>query len=184
MCAVSVFKDSMRLFLFITMYLTGSFLALNATNIDQVSDSIIITFDMRGGQKPRSADGPVLQLHSSGKLIVRALKPGDPPLTVFISQQDQVDLISKLIDDMNALALSTANIEQDIHSQNIQIRSFPDAPITFLSLDLPNGSTLVAIKGVSALAYIVPNATSLQKLLSIQRFLLDYANQINAQHPN
>ncbi len=136
---------------------------------------------MRGGQKPRTTDGPVLQIYVNRKVTARALKPGDPQVSIQLSKEELDTLLKELIDDTNILEITTASIEAELRKQNSRLHQFPDAPTTFLSIQLQQGSTLISIKGVSALAYLVPDASSLQTLFSIQRRLLNLSEQVNTE---
>ncbi len=171
----------MKFWLLIAIYLMSTFSVVNAQEFGPNPDALILSFDMQGGQKPRTADGPVLQIYANGTVITRATKPGDSPLITQISEDDQIALFNELVDDSGILNITTESIEHEIKTLQPQLRQFPDTPVTSLSIDLPKGSTSIRIKGVSAQAYLVPEAASLQSLFSVQRLLLDFAQRVNAE---
>ncbi len=171
----------MRLCLLITYFIMGVISTVSAQDFDQNHGTAILMFDTRGGQKPRTADGPVLKIYADGTVVARAEKPGDPPIVGYLSQEEQVAFFQELVYDTGILDMTTSSIQNEITMQNSQLRQFPGAPVTFLYIHLPKGSTSISIKGVSILAYLVPEAASIQKLYFIQRSLFNFVKRINAE---
>lgn len=170
----------MRCWLLISIALLASVLVVIAQPTDPDPDAVILTFDMRGGQKPRIADGPILQLNANGTVIVRATKPGDLPVITQLSPDEQVAFLKELVEEMAILSVTTVGIEEEIAMHDPPLRRVPHAPVTLLSIHLPVGSTSILVKGVSALAYRAPEAPSIQNLFRIQRHLMNFAKHVKA----
>jgi hypothetical protein len=171
----------MRFILMITYCLLAGISEVGAHSVGLEPRRIVLTFDMRGGQKPRIADGPVLTIYKDGTVVTRALKPGDPPVIKHFSAEEQAAFFREFFDKTGVLNMTTSSIENEIMNKSPQLRPFPSAPVTCLSLHLMNESTSICIKGVSAKAYLVPEAASLQQFYLMQRRLLSFVKQINME---
>lgn len=142
---------------------------------------VILSFDMTGGQKPRYADGPVLELRSDGQMSLRALKPGGPRVSRVLDAASRADLLSTLVSDFQILQVSQADIESDIAGRQQKPRKVLHAPTTRLYLKVPEGVVDIQWYGVSISKRDYGDIEGLQALYAAQRYLLDYAAAMHAR---
>lgn len=155
------------------------FLAGSAIARDLGSDpqAVILTLEMRGGQKPRVSDGPVLRIAADGTMTLRAAKPGDPPVISNLTEDELERLLAQLVKQLDVLSITDAAIEAEIAAGGKRRGTVLDAPTTVLSIALPEGSTSVSVNGVSALARAISPSPTLDRLYDVQRILLDLAER-------
>jgi hypothetical protein len=158
--------------------LNGYAASVQARDFGMSPDAVVLTFDMSGGQKPRIDEVPILTITADGTVTARGLGRGDPPVVSHMNTAEKEEIFIALLDRNGALSISSDAIQAEVTKSGVRVGRVPDAPTTTLSIALPEGSSAITLKGVSALAGQLPNATSLNRLFRIQTLLLDVARQI------
>ena len=150
---------------------------LMAGNFGSDPDAVILTFNMSGGQKPRT-DGPILQIRADGTVRARALMPRDPSIEARLSEEEMARLFQDLAERHQALSFSHSNLEAEIDRSSANPRHIADAPTTDLQISLPDGDVSVRVYAVSYLARQTPDSSALQDLHAIQVKLLGIAEAV------
>ncbi|QCO55979.1 hypothetical protein EOK75_09640 [Pseudorhodobacter turbinis] len=173
----------MRFLLMLVLVWQGLTTSVQARDFGMTPDAIVLTFNMSGGQKPRTGEAPILAIAADGTITARATRPGDPPVISHLDEAARNALFQELIDDDAALAITTKAIEAEVADSGLRLRTVPGAPTTSLTVDLPEGHTAVTLKGVSAMARQLPEAATLHRLFRIQTRLLDIAAGLTKPAP-
>lgn len=158
---------------FLPAVMTASFMALatsvSARDLGPDPTAVILRFDMSGGQMPRTADGPILEITADGGILLRAVRPGDPRVKAKMSKQELNDLLAELIDDLNACNINEKTaIDQALKNGAFSARQFADAPTTSLQIAVPDCRNDVSIYSVGPLAKQAPKAEMIQQMHKIQ----------------
>lgn len=142
------------------------------------ADSVVLTFTMTGGQKPRKGDGPIIEILADGTIFVRGQQPGAPRIRSKLSESAQEALLRAIVKDADFLDISNEDIQAELSDAKMRSRRTADAPTTVISVVLPEGQNTVSIYGVSAMVAQAPDSPKLHQLYQIQTMLLQLAREL------
>jgi hypothetical protein len=141
--------------------------------------AIILSFDVSGGQRPRSAEGPLLEIAASGAASARAQQPGQPRVTVQLSAKALAALLDTIVTELGALEIDTDAIHAAIAAADKPPLRIADASTTSLTLTLGNKRHSISVYALPQQASQHPGIAALQRFHEIARHLREKAAALN-----
>ncbi|MCZ4305671.1 hypothetical protein O4G98_13080 [Zoogloeaceae bacterium G21618-S1] len=153
---------------------------MNDWNLGPDPAATILSFDVSGGQRPRSAEGPLLEISASGAASARARQPGQPRVTVQLSAKELAALLDTVVTKLGALEIDADAIHAAIAATDKPAMRIADASTTSLTLTLADKHRNISIYALPQQASRHPNIAALQRFHEIARRLREKAAALNA----
>lgn len=143
----------------------------------------VLVFDIVGGQRPRSADGPLLVLSATGQISVRPPRPGDARITVQLSPAESAALLDAVVTQYGAFDIDGAAIDDALSRAGDGRLRIADASTTSLTLTLDDRHHAVSVTALPQQARRHPEIVPLQRFFRLAGYLQARAAALTA-HPH
>lgn len=145
------------------------------------SPDLVLAFDIAGGQRPRSADGPLLTLSAAGLASVRAPRPGEPRMAVQLSPAEARALLDTVVSRYGAFDIDSDAIHQALSQADRPRLRIADASTTSLTLAIDGRHHAVSVNALPQQAARHPGIAPLQRFLQLSRYLQSKAAALAGQ---